>query len=64
MWVLLLILMVLCFGQNAPPFDGKRAMDLLITQCEFGPRFPESTGHKQMKKFSFTSIINWEKNRK
>ena len=43
--------MVLCFGQNVPLFDGKRAMDLLITQCAFGPRFPGSNGHTEMKKF-------------
>ena len=43
--------MLLCFGQNTPPFDGKRAMDLLITQCAFGPRFPGSTGYLHMKKF-------------
>ena len=47
----ILILMVLCFGQNPPPFDGKRAIDLLITQCAFGPRFPGSNGHTQMNKF-------------
>ena len=43
--------MILCFGQNVPLFDGKRAMNLLITQCEFGPRFPESEGHSKMKIF-------------
>ena len=47
----ILILMALCFGQNPPQFDGKRAMDLLITQCAFGPRFPGSNGHTQMNKF-------------
>ena len=43
--------MVLCFGQNAPPFDGTRAMSLLLKQCDFGPRYPGSAGHEQMKKF-------------
>ena len=43
--------MAFCFGQNPPQFDGKRAMDLLITQCAFGPRFPGSNGHTQMNKF-------------
>ena len=47
----ILILMAFCFGQNPPQFDGKRAMDLLITQCAFGPRFPGSNGHTQMNKF-------------
>ena len=49
--ILVLILFGLCFGQNAPPFDGNRAMKLLQTQCDFGPRFPESEGHVKMKKF-------------
>jgi len=49
--ILILILFGLCFGQNAPPFDGNRAMNLLQTQCDFGPRFPESEGHVKMKKF-------------
>ena len=49
--ILVLILFGLCFGQNAPPFDGNRAMNLLQTQCDFGPRFPESEGHVKMKKF-------------
>ena len=45
--------MVICYGQNAPPFDGNRAMDLLRTQCDFGPRFPGSEGHSQMKQFMY-----------
>ena len=49
--LIILILIVFCFGQNAPSFDGERAMNLLIKQCEFGPRFPNSVGHSQMKKF-------------
>ena len=38
-------------GQNVPPFDGNRAMALLQTQCDFGPRYPESEGHRKMKVF-------------
>ena len=47
------IILFICYGfsQNIPPFDSKRAMDLLQTQCAFGPRFPGSFGHLQMKKF-------------
>ena len=51
MMMIILISMVLCFGQNVPPFDGTRAMDLLITQCSFAPRFPGSKGYIEMKKF-------------
>jgi len=53
----ILILMVFCFGQNVPPFHGQRAMNLLITQCEFGPRFPGSNGHTQMKMFMKSFLL-------
>ncbi len=43
--------MAFCFCQHPPLFDGKHAMDLLIRQCAFGPRFPGSNGHTQMNKF-------------
>ena len=51
--IILIIFLVFCNGQNAPPFDGNRAMDLLQTQCDFGPRFPGSEGHSQMKQFMY-----------
>ena len=49
--VIIIISMALCFGQNIPQFDGNRAMNLLIKQCDFGPRYPGSEGHEQMKIF-------------
>ena len=48
---LLIILFGLSFNQDIPSFNAKRAMDLLITQCAFGPRYPDSPGHEKMKKF-------------
>ena len=39
------------FSQKVPYFDEKRAMDLLIKQCDFGPRHPGSVGHEKMKIF-------------
>ena len=47
----IILLTVFGYGQNAPPFDGNHAMNLLQKQCDFGPRFPGSDGHNQMKKF-------------
>lgn len=38
-------------AQNIPDFDSQRAMTLLKKQCELGPRFPGSVGHKNMKIF-------------
>ena len=43
--IILIIFLIICNGQNAPPFDGNRAMDLLQTQCDFGPRNPGSAGY-------------------
>jgi len=46
-----IIFLSLIFSQDIPLFNAKRAMDLLKTQCAFGPRYPGSSGHHQMKKF-------------
>ncbi len=37
------------FSQQIPYFSEKRAMDLLVKQCDFGPRYPGSVGHEKMK---------------
>jgi len=37
------------FSQQIPYFSEKRAMDLLVEQCDFGPRYPGSVGHEKMK---------------
>ncbi len=37
-----------------PPFLGQRAMELLIVQCEMGPRAPGSPGNRQLREL----IIN------
>ncbi len=48
---LLFILFGVIFSQDIPSFDAKRAMELLKTQCAFGPRYPGSLGHQDMKHF-------------
>ena len=48
---LLIIFLGLSFSMDIPAFDANRAMDLLETQCAFGPRYPGSSGHLEMKKF-------------
>ena len=48
---LYIIIFGLCFSQDIPSFDAKRAMDLLKPQCAFGARHPGSPGHIEMKKF-------------
>ena len=48
---ILIILFGLCLSQDIPSFNAKRAMTLLKIQCAFGPRYPSSQGHEQMKRF-------------
>ena len=38
-------------------FDGKLAYDYLLKQCSFGPRYPGSEAHKEVKDF-FVSYLN------
>jgi len=49
--IITLILFSMIIGQDTPTFNGHRAMELLIKQCDFGPRYPGSEGHVEMKKF-------------
>ena len=69
MITLVIIFFGLNFSQEIPFFDAKRAMDLLNTQCSFGPRFPGSQGHHDfqdslktflddlVESISFTNVI-------
>ena len=50
-YVLVIILFELLLSQDIPFFDSIRAMNLLETQCAFGPRFPGSPGSQKMKIF-------------
>ncbi len=36
---------------GAPVFDGERAYDDLVAQCEFGPRYPGSEGHAAVREW-------------
>jgi len=45
------------FSQQIPYFSEKRAMDLLVAQCDFGPRHPGSIGHEKMKVY-LTDFLN------
>ena len=48
---LFIIVIIVCWANDIPKFDGNRAKDLIIKQCDFGPRYPNSKGHTNMKKF-------------
>ncbi len=55
--IITLIVFTMSFSQDIPSFNGHRAMELLHKQCDFGPRYPGSEGHKEMKKF-FVKFLN------
>ena len=40
-------------------FSGERAYDLLIKQCDFGPRNPGSPGHEAARKFLAEELRRW-----
>ena len=56
--ILKILIFSFCFGTKIPDFDGNRAMDLLVQQCDFGPRYPGSTGHNEMKLFFNQFLTN------
>ncbi|MBD3291260.1 M28 family peptidase [candidate division KSB1 bacterium] len=39
------------FGQKMPHFDAENAFAYLKTQCDFGPRYPGSAGHRECLKY-------------
>lgn len=55
--VALFLFLLACEGY--PDFDGKKAYEYLVKQCEMGPRFPGSPGHEKLKNF----LINFLKPR-
>lgn len=60
MQLLLLICSIIILnscGAKHPEFDGKKAFEFLLEQCDLGPRFPGSNGHKECKKF-IVNLLN------
>lgn len=47
-----------CSGDrnSVPFFDEQRAFTYLVDQCEFGPRVPNSPGHRQCKEYLYQQL--------
>jgi len=43
-------------AQPGPPFDGKRAFELLSKQVGLGPRYPGSPGHSEAQRFILNQL--------
>jgi hypothetical protein len=42
--------------QAPPVFDGAHAYDLLVKQCEFGPRVPDTSSHEKCREFLVAAL--------
>ena len=49
--IIIPLLTSIFFSQSIPYFDGNTAFEFLEKQCEFGPRFPGSDGHRKTAKY-------------
>ena len=53
------ILLMSFIISNQAPFDSMKAYDYVIKQCDFGPRYPGSIGHKECKNFLFDELSKY-----
>ena len=56
---LISILLISFIISNQIPFDSMKAYDYVIKQCDFGPRYPGSIGHKECKNFLFDELSKY-----
>ncbi len=47
---------LLSCGTEVPQFNGERAYQYLLAQCEFGPRNPGSLGHERAKNYLISQL--------
>jgi len=62
--LILILLLTLCGAgfvraQEPPAFDGERAMQLLVHQCEMGPRTPGSEGNLRLRTELLEAARRW-----
>jgi hypothetical protein len=48
---LCLLVLSMCGGGEIPVFDGSSAYRYLIDQCDMGPRYPGSSGHRRLQRY-------------
>ncbi len=54
--IVLFIFVKISFSQTMPAFEGDKAFRYLQKQCDFGPRTPGSTGHRQCLDYLTTTL--------
>ena len=58
--ILLILLLNFIFLNNSinyPEFNGNQAFEYIKKQCEFGPRYPGSEGHKKLADYLYNYFI-------
>jgi glutaminyl-peptide cyclotransferase len=45
-----------CEKGGPPPFDASSAFQMLVDQCEMGPRYPGSPNHKRLQRYLATKL--------
>lgn len=54
------ILFSSCTGNTRKPeFSGERAFHYLVSQCDFGPRYPGSPGHEMAERYLSSELDRW-----
>ena len=57
--VFLMLLFIGCNSFSIPSFDGDRAYNYLLEQCQFGPRNPGSAGHLETKNYLLDKLSQY-----
>ena len=64
--ILFIFLLISCSSndnkKNIPTFDGNNAYQYIVEQCNFGPRNPGSTGHKEFAIFLEKYLLEFTEN--
>ena len=58
--ILVILLFNFIFSDNSiipPEFNGNQAFEYIKKQCEFGPRYPGSEGHKKLADYLYNYFI-------
>ena len=57
--IFILLIGLLFASQNiaVPPFNGDQAFEYIKKQCDFGPRYPGSIGHKKLSNYLYDYFI-------
>jgi len=59
LYLFFLSILLCCCSSSTPKFDGERAFSHLMKQCQFGPRYPGSSGHENTRKYLLDMLSSY-----